>query len=84
MARRILAGTFVLSRRAFESYYVQAQRVRRLIVDDFERVFKSGVHVLLTPTVPGVAPALADVGQLSVLQGYAMDVFTVPASLAGD
>ena len=80
---QVLAGAFALSRRSYESYYLQAQRVRRLVRDDFERVFDAGVDVLLTPTTPTAAPTIGHATALSRLEGYANDVFTVPASLAG-
>jgi aspartyl-tRNA(Asn)/glutamyl-tRNA(Gln) amidotransferase subunit A len=93
VTRRIIAGTFLLSRKSYESYYVQAQRVRRLVAEEFASVFggkgvgavasAGGVDVLLTPTAPTVAPLMADARLLSPTEVYANDVFTVPASLAG-
>eukprot|EP00053_Salpingoeca_punica_P009291 m.83145 g.83145 ORF g.83145 m.83145 type:complete len:498 (+) comp14957_c0_seq2:14-1507(+) len=80
---RILTGTFALSRTMSDSYYVQAQRVRQLVVREFDAIFNSGVDVLLTPTAPTVAPSLASVASKPETDGYANDVFTVPASLAG-
>ena len=52
--RRILTGTYALSVGYFDAYYLKAQRVRRLIRDDFTTAFKA-VHALLTPTAPGTA-----------------------------
>jgi aspartyl-tRNA(Asn)/glutamyl-tRNA(Gln) amidotransferase subunit A len=70
--------------REYEALYVQAQRVRRLVCRDFEAVFASGVHLLATPTAPSLpAPLLTDLHRLDPLEGYATDVMTVPASLAG-
>ena len=59
--------------------------MRRLVRDDFERAFDrdGGVDVLITPTTPTAAPTIAEATALSQLEGYANDVFTVPASLAG-
>ncbi len=78
--RRILTGTYALSVGYFDAYYLKAQRVRRLIRDDFVSAFES-VDALLTPTAPSTA---FPIGQISdPVEMYQQDVFTVPASLAG-
>ena len=78
--RRILTGTYALSVGYFDAYYLKAQRVRRLIRDDFVAAFGS-VDALLTPTAPSTA---FPIGQISdPVEMYQQDVFTVPASLAG-
>jgi aspartyl-tRNA(Asn)/glutamyl-tRNA(Gln) amidotransferase subunit A len=78
--RRILTGTYALSVGYFDAYYLKAQRVRRLIRDDFVSAFAS-VDALLTPTAPSTA---FPIGQISdPVEMYQQDVFTVPASLAG-
>jgi len=78
--RRILAGTYALSVGYYDAYYVKAQRVRRLIRDDFTTAFAE-VDALLTPTAPSTAFVI---GALSdPIEMYQQDVFTVPASLAG-
>ncbi len=78
--RRILTGTYTLSVGYFDAYYLKAQRVRRLIRDDFVAAFDS-VDALLAPTAPGVA---FPIGQINdPVEMYQQDVFTVPASLAG-
>jgi len=79
--RRILLGTFVLSSGYFDAYYLQAQRVRRRIRDDFERAFEA-VDVLLTPTTPTPAFRL-DEKPSDPLSLYLADVYTVAPSLAG-
>jgi aspartyl-tRNA(Asn)/glutamyl-tRNA(Gln) amidotransferase subunit A len=78
--RRILTGTYALSIGYYDAYYLKAQRVRRLIRDDFTAAF---VHVdaLLTPTAPGTAFPIGHIND--PVQMYQQDVFTVPASLAG-
>ena len=81
--RRILTGTYTLSVGYYDAYYRQAQRVRRLILDDFRAAFDE-VDVLLTPVTPTPAPAL---GEFAAAKDptvmYRQDVYTVPASLAG-
>ena len=79
--RRILIGTYVLSAAAYGSYYVKAQKIRRLIYNDFMEAFEK-VDVILTPTTPSVAFGLDD-NQRDPLQMYLNDIFTIPASLAG-
>ena len=79
--RRILTGTYALSVGYFDAYYLKAQKVRRLIQQDFLAAFEE-VDLLLTPTTPDVAfprGALAD----DPVAMYQQDIFTVPASLAG-
>ncbi len=79
--RRVLIGTYVLSAGFYDAYYRKAQRVRKLIADDFKKVFES-VDVLLTPTAPSEAFAIGEKMDDPVAM-YLNDVFTVPASLAG-
>eukprot|EP00042_Codosiga_hollandica_P041556 m.370913 g.370913 ORF g.370913 m.370913 type:complete len:476 (-) comp56138_c0_seq12:1410-2837(-) len=72
------------SDRAFDSYYLQALRVRQKVVEDFDRVFEhEGIDVLLVPTAPGPSPSLEDTKAEARLLSYAKDVFTVTPSLAG-
>jgi aspartyl-tRNA(Asn)/glutamyl-tRNA(Gln) amidotransferase subunit A len=79
--RRILLGTYVLSAGYYEAYYLKAQRVRRLIREDFVKAFKQ-FDLLLTPTTPTTA---FKIGEKSAdpLAMYLSDVFTVTANLAG-
>ncbi len=79
--RRIMIGTYVLSAGYYDAYYTQAQKVRALIVRDFEQAWEK-CDVLLTPTAPSAAFALAE-KQADPIAMYLNDVFTVPASLAG-
>ncbi|HEX7089757.1 MAG TPA: Asp-tRNA(Asn)/Glu-tRNA(Gln) amidotransferase subunit GatA [Longimicrobiales bacterium] len=80
--RRIMLGTYALSAGYYDQYYGTAQRVRGLITRDFERVFRSGVHVLLAPTTPSVAFRLGEKLE-DPYQMYLADIFTVTANLAG-
>ncbi|ELR22159.1 aspartyl/glutamyltRNA(Asn/Gln) amidotransferase, A subunit [Acanthamoeba castellanii str. Neff] len=79
--RRILLGTFTLSRRLYDSYYRKAQQIRRLVLNDFETAFGQGVDVLLHPTAPTPAFALAE--KLNPVDMYINDIMTIPASMAG-
>lgn len=79
--RRILIGTYVLSAGYYDAYYLKAQRVRKLITQDFEIAFQK-VDVILTPTTPTAAFALDEKPTDPVVM-YLNDVLTVPANLAG-
>jgi len=79
--RRILIGTYVLSAGYYDAYYLKAQKVRKLIANDFIEVF-SDCDFILTPTAPSAAFPLNE-KQDDPIKMYLNDVFTVPASLAG-
>ena len=79
--RRIMTGTYVLSAGYYDAYYKKAQRVRRLIINEFQEVFKQ-VDVLACPSVPSVAAKLGHAAQ-DPLFGYIADQLNIPGSLAG-
>ncbi len=79
--RRILIGTYVLSAGYYDAYYLKAQKVRKLIANDFIETFKD-CELILTPTAPSAAFPLNE-KQDDPIKMYLNDVFTVPASLAG-
>ncbi|MDH5479508.1 MAG: Asp-tRNA(Asn)/Glu-tRNA(Gln) amidotransferase subunit GatA [Nitrosomonas sp.] len=79
--RRILIGTYVLSHGYYDAYYIKAQKVRRLIAQDFVDAFKH-CDIIMGPTSPTVA---FDIGEKSndPIQMYLSDIYTSAASLAG-
>ncbi|PTN12413.1 Asp-tRNA(Asn)/Glu-tRNA(Gln) amidotransferase subunit GatA [Nitrosomonas aestuarii] len=79
--RRILIGTYVLSHGYYDAYYIKAQKLRRLIAEDFKRAF-THCDVIMGPTAPTVA---FDIGEKSSdpIQMYLSDIYTSGASLAG-
>ncbi len=79
--KRIMIGTYVLSVGHYDAYYTQAQKVRTLIAQDFEKAWEE-CDVLLAPTAPSAAFALGDLADDPIAM-YLNDVFAVPASLAG-
>lgn len=81
--RRILVGTYVLSAGFYDAYYLKAQKVRRLIKNDFDEAFKK-CDVILTPTSPIEAFAIGDKKMNeNPINMYLNDVFTVSVNLAG-
>ena len=83
--RRLILGNFVLSSGYYDAYYYKAQKIRRLIKNDFDNVFDSsagGVDVILTPVSPTSAFKIGE--KISdPLSMYLSDIFTIPANLAG-
>ena len=79
--RRIMIGAYVLSHGYYDAYYLQAQKIRRMIADDFQQAFKQ-CDVIAGPVAPTVAWKLGDKSDNPVAN-YLADIFTLPASLAG-
>ena len=79
--RRIMTGTYVLSHGYYDAYYLQAQKIRRMIADDFQNAFKH-CDVIAGPVAPKVAWTLGENANDPVAD-YLADIFTLPASLAG-
>ncbi len=79
--RRIMIGTYVLSHGYYDAYYLQAQKIRRMIADDFQNAFKQ-CDVIAGPVAPTVAWKLGDKSEDPVA-AYLADIYTLPGSLAG-
>ncbi|MFT7114997.1 MAG: aspartyl-tRNA(Asn)/glutamyl-tRNA(Gln) amidotransferase subunit A [Rhodoferax sp.] len=79
--RRIMVGAYVLSHGYYDAYYLQAQKIRRMIADDFQQAFKD-CDVIAGPVAPTVAWKL-DEKSADPLASYLADIFTLPGSLAG-
>jgi aspartyl-tRNA(Asn)/glutamyl-tRNA(Gln) amidotransferase subunit A len=79
--RRILIGAYVLSHGYYDAYYLQAQRIRRLIADDFVEAFKA-CDVIMGPTSPSTAFKLGEKAADPV-QMYLSDIYTIAVNLAG-
>jgi len=94
--RRILLGTYSLSAGAMDNYFIQAQKIRRMVQNDFDSVFsmrnplrsdapqvENGVDLIVCPTAPTPPPHIDFLESSTPIESYMNDVFTVPASLAG-
>jgi aspartyl-tRNA(Asn)/glutamyl-tRNA(Gln) amidotransferase subunit A len=94
--RRILLGSYSLSSEAIDNYFIQAQKIRRLVQRDFDSVFRltnplhdntpapeRGVDYIICPTAPTPPPTTLDLKHSTPFDAYMNDVLTVPASLAG-
>ncbi|KAI9830432.1 MAG: hypothetical protein M1819_005684 [Sarea resinae] len=96
--RRIMLGSYSLSAQAIDNYFLKAQKVRRLVQQDFDSAFalsnpllpshkqssrSDGVDVIICPTAPSLPPASESLKTQTPLDAYMNDVFTVPASFAG-
>ncbi|MFP5430937.1 MAG: amidase family protein, partial [Gammaproteobacteria bacterium] len=79
--RRIMVGTYALSAGYYDAYYVQAQKVRRLIKNDFARAFEQ-CDVIAGPTSPTVAFGLGE-KQSDPIAMYLSDIYTIATNLAG-
>ena len=79
--RRIMIGTYVLSAGYYDAYYIKAQKMRRLISDDFEQAFKQ-VDVIMGPTTPGPAFKIGEKTD-DPLSMYLSDLYTGAVNLAG-
>jgi aspartyl-tRNA(Asn)/glutamyl-tRNA(Gln) amidotransferase subunit A len=78
--RRIMIGAYVLSHGYYDAYYLQAQKLRRMIANDFQNAFAQ-CDVIAGPVTPTVARTIGS--QSDPLAEYLADIFTLPASLAG-
>ena len=80
--RRILIGTYVLSHGYYDAYYLQAQRLRRMIAQDFQRAFAGQCDVIMGPVTPTVAKNIGD-NRDDPTADWLADVYTLGVSLAG-
>jgi len=79
--RRILIGTYVLSHGYYDAYYLQAQKIRRLIANDFTEAYKA-CDVIMGPTAPSVAFRFGE-KSADPVQMYLSDIYTIAVNLAG-
>jgi len=80
--RRIMIGTFARMAGQRDAYYIKAAKVRTKIIEEYKKAFKK-VDLLVSPTMPFVAPKFKEIEKLSPLQNYMADILTVGPNLAG-
>ena len=78
--RRIMIGTYVLSHGYYDAYYLKAQKLRRLVADDFQTAF-ARCDLILAPTAPTAAPKIG--ADSSPVETYLSDIYTIAVNLAG-
>jgi aspartyl-tRNA(Asn)/glutamyl-tRNA(Gln) amidotransferase subunit A len=80
--RRIILGTFARMSGFRDAYYLKALKVRTKIIDEYKELFKK-YDLLITPSMPNIAPKFSDISKLTPLENYMMDIMTVGPNLAG-
>lgn len=80
--RRVLVGTYVLCHGYYDAYYLQAQRVRRMITNDFQQAFSQHCDVIMGPVAPSVAKRIGD-NREDPIADWLSDIYTLGVSLAG-
>lgn len=80
--RRILLGTFARMAGYRDAFYKKAAQIRTLMIQEYAKAFKD-VDVLITPTVPIIAPTFEEIKKLTLVQNYAIDLLTVAPNLVG-
>jgi aspartyl-tRNA(Asn)/glutamyl-tRNA(Gln) amidotransferase subunit A len=80
--RRILLGTFARMTGYRDAYYIRASKIRTLIIEEYKEIFKE-YDVILSPTMPVVAPKFSEIEKMTPIQHYMMDILTVGPNLAG-
>lgn len=80
--RRIILGTFARMAGYRDAYYIKATKVRTKIIEEYKNIFKR-FDVIVSPTMPVVAPKFSEISKMSALQQYLMDILTVGPNLAG-
>lgn len=78
--RRIMIGTYVLSHGYYDAYYLKAQKLRRLVANDFQTAFEQ-CDIILAPTAPTAAPKIG--ANATPVETYLSDIYTIAVNLAG-
>jgi len=80
--RRIILGTFARMAGFRDAYYLKAMKIRTLIINEYKKAFKK-YDVLISPTMPIIAPKFSEINKLTPLENYMIDILTVGPNLAG-
>jgi aspartyl-tRNA(Asn)/glutamyl-tRNA(Gln) amidotransferase subunit A len=79
--RRIILGTFIRSASIKDRYYSKALMVRRMIIEEMNKILKKGF--IISPTFPIMTPKISEASKLTPVQNYALDLFTIPPNVGG-
>ncbi len=79
--RRIILGTFIRSASIKDRYYSKALMVRRMIIEEMDKILKKGF--IISPTFPIMTPKISEASKLTPVQNYALDLFTIPPNVGG-
>lgn len=79
--RRIILGTFIRSVSVRDRYYTKALMVRRMIIEEMDKILKRGF--IISPTFPIMTPKISEASKLTPIQNYALDLFTIPPNVGG-
>ena len=80
--RRIILGTFARMSGFRDAYYLKALKVRTKIIDEYKKIFKK-YDLIITPTMPNIAPKFSEIDKMTPLENYMMDIMTAGPNLAG-
>jgi aspartyl-tRNA(Asn)/glutamyl-tRNA(Gln) amidotransferase subunit A len=80
--RRIILGTFARMTGFRDAFYLQALKVRTKIIEEYKKLFKK-YDLLITPSMPNIAPKFSDIEKLTPLDNFMMDIMTVGPNIAG-
>ena len=80
--RRIILGTFARMSGFRDAFYLKAMKTRTLIINEYQKAFKK-YDILISPTMPIIAPKFKEINKLTPLENYQMDILTVGPNLAG-
>lgn len=80
--RRIILGTFARMSGFRDAYYLRAMKVRTLLIQEYKKLFEK-YDILISPTMPIIAPKFSDIKKLTPMENYMMDILTVGPNLAG-
>jgi aspartyl-tRNA(Asn)/glutamyl-tRNA(Gln) amidotransferase subunit A len=80
--RRIMLGTFARMSGYRDAFYIKALKVRTLIINEYKRLFEK-YDIIISPTMPNIAPKFSEIDKMTPLENYMMDIMTVGPNIAG-
>ena len=80
--RRIMLGTFARMSGYRDAYYIKSTKIRTKIIEEYKKIFEN-YDVIISPTMPGIAPKFSEIDKMKPIEEYMMDIITVGPNLAG-